>query len=174
MSLQTHYSASEAVWWTTEQRQSSLSEEQYDALHSTCHPSLTWASLIKKCTGGGKMKEWFTEWDRKFQISQRHCLKCLEFIRCQSPMTQQKKSAINCSEQINIQHIQHLAKCSFKILHISVWIRQNGLSQMSFIGDTMITDYQNNHLFLHLGLCLPFAFHLSYCIVLSKYVGLHT
>lgn len=62
-------------------------------------------------------------------------------------MTQQKKSAINCSEQINIQHIQHLANCSFKILHISGWIRLNGLSQMSFIGDIMITEYQNNHLF---------------------------
>ena len=60
-----------------------------------------------------------------------------------------KTSAINCSEEINIQHTPNLANYSFKILHI--WGRarlNNELDQMSFMGEIMSTEYQNNRLFL--------------------------
>lgn len=60
-----------------------------------------------------------------------------------------KTSAINCSEEINIQHTPNLANYSFTILHI--WGRaklNNGLGQMSSMGEIMRAKYQNSHLFL--------------------------
>lgn len=46
--------------------------------------------------------------------------------------SKKKKSAINCSEKINIQHTPNFTNFSFNILHIWGRAGLNGLSQMSW------------------------------------------
>ena len=96
-------------------------KEQSEARPSTCQLQGTWTSLNRKCAGGGKMKERFTEWDRKLQISQKHCLKPLELVICQRPMMQQKKKKTTICSQLlrKDQHAAHLKlSCLFKTQHI--------------------------------------------------------